>query len=353
MTTVTMSRGTFPLYLLTLVASVAFCEYAGLAAGRGALLVTLVFWTALLQGAVAAAAVADLTGARWIHLVRRQLLAASPLLLLPPILLLLLAPRLDLYPWSATPGAWLNGPFFLLRNLVLLLGVYAAGRWYARCALRGDAQTPRSAIVYLFAFVVAQTLVAFDLVMSLEYPWLSTLFGAYFFVEALYAGLALAGVLAFILPRRDPADLPAGEGHPRWDIGLLLFGFSVLWGGLFFAQYLLLWYGNLPEEVQFIARRLESLPTRALAVAFLLANFFVPFFGLLGKWAKRSAAAVGTVSMLVLAGLFSERLFFILPVVPLPVGILLAQNALLLAFWLLTVHSREQLLPPAVERLPE
>jgi hypothetical protein len=353
MTTVTMSRGTFPLYLLVMVAGVAFFEYAGLTAGRGALLMTLVFWTTLLQGTIAVAAVADLVGARWITGLRRELLAAYPLLLVPPVLLILLIPRLELYPWAEAPGQWLNEPFFLLRNLALLLAVYGTGRVYARRSLRGDPQISQSAVIYLFAFVASQTLVAFDWVMSLEYPWVNTLLGAYFFVEALYAGLALAGILCFLLPLRRRESRATTETSSRWDIGLLLFGFSVLWGGLFFAQYLLLWYGNLPEEVHFIARRLESFPLLALGVIFLFANFFVPFLVLLGQRAKRSAFVVGTVATMVLLGLFAERLFFILPVVTMSVGILAAENILLLVFWLLTVHSREQLLPAAPESAGE
>jgi hypothetical protein len=141
----------------------------------------------------------------------------------------------------------------------------------------------------------------------------------------------------------------AEEVKPLRDIGLLLFGFSVLWGGLFFAQYLLLWYGNLPEEVQFIARRLESFPLRALSIFFLAANFLVPFLGLLGRRAKRNDGLVGAVAALVLTGLFAERLFFILPVAPMPVGILLVENILFFTFWLLTVHSREHLLPASTK----
>jgi hypothetical protein len=126
-----------------------------------------------------------------------------------------------------------------------------------------------------------------------------------------------------------------------------MFGFSVLWGGLFFAQYLLLWYGNLPEEVEFIVSRLESLPLLALSVFFLAANFLTPFLVLLSRRAKESAPVVGAVAATVLTGLFAERLFFILPSAPLPVGLLLVENVLVFAFWLLTVNSREHLLPAA------
>jgi hypothetical protein len=154
-------------------------------------------------------------------------------------------------------------------------------------------------------------------------------------------GLALAALLCLLLPQQRQE----GEARPLPDLGLLLFGFSVLWGGLFFAQYLLLWYGNLPEEVEFIVRRLENLPLRTLAVFFLAANFLTPFLVLLSRRAKESPPVVGAVAATVLAGLFAERLFFILPVAPLPVGLLVVENVLFFAFWLLTVNSRERLLP--------
>lgn len=349
MTTVSMDRSTFLIFLLVLVVSLAFLEYGGLVAGRGALLLTLVFWTALFQGAIAAAAVADLTNAKWIAALRRELLVAYPLLLIPAVLLLLLAPQLGLYPWAEAPGRWLNEPFFLLRNLALLLAVCVAGRLYALRSLQGDPGTPRSAIFYLFAFAASQTLVAFDWVMSLEYPWVSSLFGAYFFVEALYAGLALTGLLLLLFPDRRGSALSPESPQPLRDIGLLLFGFSILWGGLFFAQFLLLWYGNLPEEVQFIARRIETTPLRALCVGFLAGNFLIPFLVLLSRRAKRSAPVVGGVAAIVLAGILAERLLFVLPAAPVHLGILLAENTLILAFWLLTVHSRQLLLPATTE----
>jgi len=86
----------------------------------------------------------------------------------------------------------------------------------------------------------------------------------------------------------------------------------VLWGGLFFAQFILLWYGNLPEEVGFIVRRLAAPPTRALAALFPAACFGVPFLVLLPARAKRSPVMVGAVSISILLGLLAERIFFVL-----------------------------------------
>ena len=337
-------RGGFFLMQLFVAALLALLEFGGLTAGKGALLVTLVFWTAIFQGSVAVVAVTDLTGARWTAFLRRELLAAATLLPFLTGLVLLLWPLLDLYPWAAAPNAWLNRPFFLVRNLVLLAATAAAARIFARRSLVHDPARLRSAVLYLFLFVACQSLVAFDWVMSLSYPWTSSMFGAYFFVEALYAGLALAGLLFLMGDRqqeRDQASRPAA----RRDAGLLLFGFSILWGGLFFAQFLLLWYGNIPEEVSFIAKRIAHSPTRELCVYFLAAAFAVPFLVLLSARAKGHAGILGAVSFTVLTGLLAEKLLFILPAVPLHFGVLLAENLLLLALWLMAVKSRERLLP--------
>lgn len=347
MTSVTLSRGNFFLLLLVVAAAVALLEFGGLADGRGALLVTLVFWTLLAQGAVAVVAVTDLTGARWSASLKRELLAACPLLPLLAGLFLLVWPLLDLYPWAAVPTAWLNRPFFFGRNLALLLAVAGAAHLFAHHSLREDPEKALYAVIYLFLFVAAQSLVAFDWVMSLAYPWVSTMFGAYFFVEALYAGLALAGLLSFFLDRQKQAQDAAWPAHRR-DVGLLLFGFSILWGGLFFAQYLLLWYGNLPEEVHFVAERVASSPTRELCVLFLIGSFAVPFLTLLSARAKRHAGVLGAVSLIVLLGMLAEKLVFTLPAVPLNFGVLLVENGLLLAVWLLSVQSGDRLLPGGV-----
>ncbi|MCM2358508.1 MAG: hypothetical protein NDI77_10200 [Geobacteraceae bacterium] len=343
MSGVSLSRSGFLLVLALAAAALALLEHGGPAAGRGAFLVTLVFWTSIAQGSVAVVAVTDLTGARWSAPLRRELLAAVPLLPFLPLLFLLLWPLSDLYPWAAAPTAWLNRPFFLARNLALLAATAGAAQLFARRSLRRDPARVRFAIAYLLLYVTCQSLVAFDWVMSLSYPWVSTMFGAYFFVEALYAGLALAGMLFLLSGRRRPGEATAAWPAARRDAGLLLFGFSILWGGLFFAQFLVIWYGNLPEEVRFIAVRLSASPE--LCAFFPAACFAVPFLALLSARAKGSAAVLCAVSLSVLLGLLAEKLLFIHPAAPVRFGGLLAENALLLALWLLAMRSRERLLP--------
>lgn len=329
-----MSRTSLFVLLAVVLAVIAWLEYGGIGAGRGALLVTLVLWTAVAQGSVAVVAAADLTSAKWAASVKRELLGAAQLLPFLAVLFLLLWPQLDLYPWAASPGRWLNRPFFVARNGAVLLATAGMAQLFARRSLRGGEGAKRHAVGYLLLFVASQSLVAFDWVMSLSYPWVSSMFGMYFTVEALYAGLAAAGIVFLLLDRQRRRLHPGPWPRALHDLGRLQFGFSVLWGGLFFAQFILIWYGNLPEEVGFIAQRVAVSPTRQLSVLFLVACFGVPFFVFLSAAAKRSARVVGAVSGSILVGLSAEKLLFMVPALSLRPGVLLLENALLALVWL-------------------
>lgn len=310
----------------------------GLSGKPGALLLTLLFWSGIAQGCIALAAVCELVRARWLTSLRRELLALYPLLLLLPLLFLFLWPQLDLYPWVKHPNLWLNKPFFMIRNMTLLLAVFFAGRHLARRSLTRQPAGP-AAVVYLLLFVISQSLIAFDVFMSLAWPWISTLLGAYFFTEALYGAAAVSALLMLLYFHRKQREKHAEtQAHLR-DISLLMFGFSVLWGGLFFAQFLLLWYGNLPEEVGFILDLISSSPGRELAWLFPMGLFLAPFILMLAASAKQNRHMVAGVAGSVLAGLFIERLCLVLPTVPLHGGALLFYNLLLIAVTLVMLHS--------------
>jgi hypothetical protein len=342
MTTLKMGPEHTALLLGFVGLSVAFLEFGALVPNRGALLVTLVFWTMLAQGAVAVVAVGDLTNARWIVSLKRELLCFYPLLLFIAIMFILLLPIIGLYPWTERPGLWLNKPFFMVRNLVLLLLAYWTARLFARRSLREDERKKEFAAYYLLVFVTSQTLVAFDWVMSLEYPWFSTILGAYFFVESFYAGLALAAIIYFLHRQEFETRIPARH---LMDLATLIFGFSILWTGLFFAQFLLLWYGNLPYEVGSIVQRLDSPGLRLFVFLFIPANFLVPFLVLMSQRAKGNIHVVFVVSVIILAGQFIEKLFLILPRVALHGGILALQSLLIFIAVLMILHSRDLLLP--------
>ncbi len=320
----------------TYVYSLAACVGTGLIslfAPRGSLLPALLFWVAALQGAIALAAAAEVTGARWIKPLRTPLLDLTPLLLIFPVTFLILARRLSVYPWVEHPTGWLNPTFFVVRNVLMLLITWFLAHRFAQASRRESAQKGTLAVVYILAFVANQSLIAFDRVMSFEYPWISTLFGAYFFVEALYIGIAITAVLASTLYLR-------GRGCSRdtlRDTATLLFGFALLWAGQFFAQYLVIWYGNIPEEVSFLSRRVLESPLKDLSVLVLGLLFFAPFVVLLSREARTQPWVVTATAFVVASGVFVERLVGLLPVVDLRPVVVALECLLLGAVFVLTI----------------
>jgi hypothetical protein len=328
--------------VLTVIAGamVVLVQASPLAAEGGSLLFTLLFWTAVVQGGIAAAAAGALVNARWVASVKKDLLSVTPILYLLPVLFLLLIPFMDMYPWTGREGIWFDRDFFIGRNAgLLLLAALAAGR-FAAAFLRDDGRTKVSAAIYLFAFVASQSLVAFDWVMSLDHPWFSTLFGGYFFIEALFAGFAASAILYVILHGRGggAADAPHGRSDLK-DLAILLFGFSLMWAGLFYSQFLVIWYGNIPEEVSFVAARVTAPPLRQLSFAVLALFFFIPFLVLLPERAKANPSVVFAMSLSVLAGILVERYVFLAPLVRLEPGALAIQFLSLFLLFVALVAS--------------
>jgi hypothetical protein len=291
------------------------------------LLLTLAFWKAVSEGAVALAAVAELTRAKWVSPIRGRLASLYPMILLTSILMGLLVLKMDLYPWSDSPNWWMNKWALLGRNIGMSLLLFTLA-W--RLAAGPAGSRGRLVVASLLVFVVSQSLFAFDVIMSLEYPWFSTLFGGYFFIEALFAGMAVAGIICFMLLRGGSgADLTDVRVTLR-DVATLIFGFSLLWAGMFYSQFLVIWYGNIPEEAGFLVRRLTESPVREMSYAVLGALFFAPFLTLISKRAKSSPAAVLLASMFVICGILVERVVFLAPVAGLHPGAIIPEFALML-----------------------
>ena len=344
METLKLKTGNYLLLLGILGISLAVVEFAGLVENRGALLLTLAFWSCLIQGSIGAAAATETIQGKWIATLRRELFSVYPLLFFLAFTFLLLWPQTSIYPWHEHPNFWLNSTFFMLRNFVILLAVAITAHLYVVRSLRGDPSRVKYAIIYLSVFTFSQFMIAFDWIMPLEYPWFSSLFGFYFLVEAMFAGLALAVLNLFFQYRFKLQQDPKTTARHQEDLGRLLLGFSVLWGGFFFAQFLLIWYGNIPEEANYIAKRIAA-PYTALSYTIIILTFLVPFLVLIPRWCKRNIFVLSLVAASILTGIFLEKVLFILPDVPLHLGIVVLEIFLILAVWLLTIHSRSFLFP--------
>lgn len=278
---------------------------------NGSLLIGLLFWSGIGQGIIAITAAADLSKGKWIKNIKPYLQEYYPLLLLFPIAFFIFARHITVYDWTIqSTNGWLDPTFFIIRNVVFLLLPFIFAHLYVRCSQKESQKTGAFAVLYIFSFVISQSFIAFDQVMTFEYPWINTLFGGYFFVEALYGGIAFSAILAGLLMNRD-----LGRFRTAFrDFVVMIMGFALLWAGLFYSQYLVIWYGNIPEEVSFIARRMAIPILKNMGIYILLTLFLIPFVSLVSRKIKSIIPAVFVIALLVFSGLIVERLIYLVPV---------------------------------------
>ena len=236
---------------------------------------------------------------------------------------------------------WLNLPFLFSRDLAGLMTLYALGFAYLYHALwfkirqRGatgslalwlqarwqrkapDEERYRSrqtvfAFLYMLAFAVVLSLLGYDLVMSMDPNWYSTLFGAYSFIKSVYVGFGALIIAAAILhlSRTNPYRVKPSEFH---DIGKLFFAFGLVWGDFFYAQLVVIWYGNLSEETSYIIERTMTAPWQGLAWAVFAICFIAPFLILLNKKIKTVPAAMSLICGGVIVGMWLEHFLLLGP----------------------------------------
>ena len=294
--------------------------------------VNFMFWTGLAQGLVVFAATQKLAKGHWSGVVIRLAEAAVAFLVVSLVLYLgLIVGRVYIFSWLHEPrpdiGSWLTAKFFFVRNgaiYVLLTWLswrfvrhdmapdiheLADGRPAER--LEGRDTIAREAAVLVVAYAFGYSLLAFDLVMSLAHKWVSNLFGAFYFMGSFLAALMALAILTIAVRRRMGLDglFSARQQH---DLGKLCFGFTVFWAYLMWSQFLVIWYGNLPEETFYIFYRLIG-PWRPIGVAVFLLVFVIPFIGLLGARPKKHAPTFVAFALTSLAGIWLERYLEIVP----------------------------------------
>lgn len=178
-------------------------------------------------------------------------------------------------------AGYLNLPFWSLRALVILVLWWVFARAIVLNSrlqdIDGDVErthrNKRLSAAFMLVFGVTFTLASIDWVMSLEPHWYSTMFPWYMFGGAFLHALAAVALTTVLLNRRG--FFPKFNEHHRHDLGKYVFGFGVFWAYLWFCQFLLIWYANIPEETAYYALRSSPswLTVQALSLA---ANFLVP-----------------------------------------------------------------------------
>jgi hypothetical protein len=253
-------------------------------------------------------------------------------------------------------SSFLNVPFFMIRE-VLFLGVYSfCAVLFANLSynedLAGGLNSYNKSFKYSAMFLVfygfTTPIFAFDNIMSLEAHWFSTMFGWYNFASMWVSSLAVIAVLIILL--RKAGYMPFVNNSHLHNLGQFIFGFSIFWTYVWFAQFLLIYYANMPEETVYFFKRFEYYKFWFYLNLFL--NFLVPVFLLMDRDNKRKENTLLTISILVIAGHWVDFYQMIMP------GAVESHNGFgfieigtavgfvgLFAFTVLTSLSKQSLIP--------
>lgn len=240
---------------------------------------------------------------------------------------LVLVFRPSLYPafgevgdhFTGFKAMWLDRGFFLFRAVVYVAIWIAFATVILRHSREQDIDGEQShtrknvalSAAFLVFFALTVWLSSFDWLMSLEPHWFSTIFGVYHFAGICTS--SLAGVIIVVVWLRSQGVLRGivNENHLH-DLGKLLFGFSIFWAYMWISQYLLIWYGNLPEETEYFITRVSGM-WGPLFVFNLVLNWLVPFIILMPRGVKRSDDLMVKVAVVVLLGRWLDLYLQVFP----------------------------------------
>jgi hypothetical protein len=291
-------------------------------------LVAFLFWAGIALGCLSFLLLHHLTGGGWGFAIRHILQSGSGTFLFLALLFLpVILGAQDLYLWAnpekvqadeilRSKAAYLNLPFFVLRS-AFYFSVWAALAFIVTRLVRRLELKPDARIVHqlrgwsgagLLLYALTVTFSSVDWAMSIEPHWYSTMYGILFMIGQALSGLALVLVLLLLFL---PEDSPLHADHLH-DLGNLLFAFVMLWAYVSFSQFLIIWSGNLPEEIPWYLRRSRGgwviLPT--ILAAF---HFALPLVLLLSRTVKRRRKTLLAVSLWLLFMRFADVYWMVMP----------------------------------------
>lgn len=292
-------------------------------------LLAFVFWIAFPMGSLAMLMLHHLTGGNWGFIIRRLLEAATRTLwLLIALYVPLLLGMSKLYIWAQPGGGsnpdvapkhfYLNVPFFLVRSVIyfavwyLLITLF--NRWSLEQDRTGDQRFTQKLAgmagpgIVLYAMTIS--FAAVDWIMSLEPSWYSTIYGMVIMVAQVLVALSFVVLLARKLSDDEPIATISTPVRFN-DLGNLMLTFVMLWAYLSFSQFLIIWSGNLPDEISWYMSRAKG-SWAALALILILFHFAIPFALLLSRAVKRHGA-INFVAGLLIVLTFLDFYWLIIP----------------------------------------
>ena len=306
-------------------------EGGGITRFLEAYLVSFAFWLSIAVGGLFFVLLQHCTRAGWSVVVRRLAEGVAANVVLMALLAVpVVAGMHHLYHWShveamehdallAGKAAFLNPGFFTLRMVVYFAIWIALAVFFFRTSTRQDAGgdpalTRRMEVVAapgMVVFALSLNFASFDLLMSLDPHWFSTIFGVYYFSGAVIGICAFLPLLLMWLQGagRVPNAVTVEHYH---DLGKLLFAFIVFWAYIAYSQYMLIWYGNLPEETGWFLKR-QSNGWEWVSLLLLFGHFLLPFLLLISRHVKRRPALLGIAALWMLAMHYVDLFWLAVP----------------------------------------
>ena len=214
-------------------------------------------------------------------------------------------------------AGWLNKSAFLIRGLIFI-GGWSLYRYFSRkFSLAQDLANDNKnfkrnfqiSAGFLVFYIYTESMMSWDWVMSVDPHWFSTLFGWYVFASMVVSGITTIALMTIYLKSKGYMKF-VNDSHLH-DLAKYMFGFSVFWAYLWFSQFMLIWYANIPEEVTYFVTRIEDY-TIPFFTMFAL-NFIFPFLVLMNSDYKRIPWFIVMAGMIILVGHYMDVYTMIMP----------------------------------------
>ena len=217
----------------------------------------------------------------------------------------------------ANKSGYLNFPFWIIRAAIFLTG-WSVYQYYSKknCLAQDEANDNLNykknfniSAMFLVFFIVSESIMSWDWIMSIDPHWFSTLFGWYVFASFFVSAITTIALVTLYLKSRGFLEY-VNTSHIH-DLAKFMFGFSVFWTYLWFSQYMLIWYANIPEEVTYFITRIElyNLPFFGAVVM----NFLFPLLILINTDFKRITWILVMAGIVILAGHYIDFFNMIMP----------------------------------------
>jgi hypothetical protein len=305
-----------------------------------AYLVSYCFFLAIALGGLFFVLLQHLTRAGWSVNVRRiaeWIANTMPVMaaLSAPIVISIIMGKGDLYRWALTGGdAELNpfkqmylNPAFMLGRLAFYFFFWSiTAIWYWRQSVKQDVtgdyritermQGAAAPVMVLFGLTL--TGAAMDLLMSLDPSWSSTIFGVYYFADCVLCIFSSIVLIAIFLQCKGFLKESITVEHFH-DLGKFMFGFVFFWGYIAFSQYMLQWYGNMPDETQWYFRRGATTAAgtanqwSVVTLILLFGHLLIPFPGLLSRHVKRTRGTLAFWAVWILIFAWVDIFWLVMP----------------------------------------